>query len=120
MPRQLDSKAKTPDLHIKPANPQEEKVCREAKSIAEHDKVTLKEYILPLVEKENRRRRPGNPQSLLTPDMPYPISLSQAQREKLGIPEGQAVMFDQEIDCQNCGKRHKSQVTCWNTDGCLT
>jgi hypothetical protein len=24
------------------------------------------------------------------------------------------VIFDQEIDCKNCGKRHKSQVTCWN------
>jgi hypothetical protein len=45
------------------------------------------------------------------------MSLSQAQREKLGIPQDQAIVFEQEIECQNCGGRHKAQVTCYGKPG---
>lgn len=117
MPRKVDSKAKTPDIHWRPTTEQDIRLCRDIKKILENNETRMGDFLRPFLEEQRRRRSPSNAQSILTPEDTYPISLSQAQREKLGIPEDQAIVFEQEIECQNCHTHHKAQVTCYGKPG---
>jgi hypothetical protein len=117
MPRQITAKSKSHTIMIHATNTAQEIAVEEFKRILANDGVKVNDFFFPIIEKTVERRKPSNPQSILTPELPYPISLSQAQREKLGIPEGQALVFDQEIQCQNCGGHHKAQVTCYGKPG---
>ena len=61
MPRRLDPKAVTPDIHWHPTDPEDERLCRDIKRILTNNDLTLGDLLRPLLTKERDDRDLSSP-----------------------------------------------------------
>lgn len=116
MTRKPDPNSKTAVLTWKARNDYEVELIRKIKRVLRANE-EIGDFLIPLVEPQVKARAPSNCQTIFVQQGNIvEVALSEAQRQMLDKAKGAPAFFEQEINCENCGKRHRSQVVCYTPE----